>query len=81
MCVPRWLYSRKRRLLDNRNMRRLPNRRSVQLCLEVLEDRTTPAVFNIATGDVASLITDINLEALTKPMRPKVTHHATDGNR
>jgi hypothetical protein len=29
-------------------------------CLEVLEDRTAPAVFNVSPGDVATLIADIN---------------------
>src|SRR5262249_40676852 len=34
--------------------------RRVRPLLEVLEDRTAPAVFNVLTGDVAGLVADIN---------------------
>ncbi len=36
-------------------------RRRVRPCLEVLEGRTLPTVFNVPAGDVATLITDINI--------------------
>src|SRR5437867_260832 len=35
-------------------------RRRPRLALEPLEDRTTPAVFNVANGDVGGLIAAIN---------------------
>jgi hypothetical protein len=35
-------------------------KRSIRLGFEVLEDRTVPAVFNVGSGDVATLIADIN---------------------
>lgn len=40
---------------------RKQTRRSVRLTLEGLEERVVPATFNVAAGDVASLVADINV--------------------
>jgi hypothetical protein len=60
MFVSKWLRSFSHRYFNCRTMRRAPVRRRVRPWLEVLEDRTAPAVFNVGPGDVATLIADIN---------------------
>jgi hypothetical protein len=59
MFASSWLRQLQRRWFPRRPMPRTLVRR-VRPCLEVLEDRTLPAVFNVGAGDVAGLIADIN---------------------
>jgi hypothetical protein len=59
MFASSWLCQLQRRWFPRRVIRRVPVRR-VRPWLEVLEDRTVPAVFNVGAGDVAALIADIN---------------------
>lgn len=58
MSVSGWLGEPPRRLLDRRVNRRSTLRRRVRPCLEVLEDRTVPAAFNI--GNAMTWIAGIN---------------------
>ena len=55
----RWLFSLLPASAHNRTQRRL-SRRSIRPLLETLENRLTPAVFNVGAGDTATLIADIN---------------------
>jgi hypothetical protein len=55
MAARSWLHT-----LFARKVRPITARPRVRLCLEVLEDRTAPAVFNVGAGDVAGLIAAIN---------------------
>ncbi len=52
------IFSRRWRR-TSRCRRQVAARRRVRPCLEVLEDRTVPAVFNVGAGDVTTLIADI----------------------
>jgi hypothetical protein len=53
-----WMGGRSRRALPSRQS--FSPRRRVRPCLEILEDRTVPTIFNVGSGDVATLITAIN---------------------
>jgi hypothetical protein len=58
-----WIRQLQRRLSPPRAVRRVPVRRRVRHCLEILEDRIVPAIFNVAAGDVYGpngLIAEIN---------------------
>ncbi len=54
-----WFHSLLSASANNRTHKR-PSRRSIRPILETLESRLTPAVFNVAASDVASLIADMN---------------------
>ncbi len=51
---------RSSRRTSHRSIRPHFSSRRLQPCLEVLEERTLPTVFNVGPGDVAALIADIN---------------------
>ena len=59
MLTSSWLRQLSRRWFPRRVERRVPVRR-VRPCLEVLEDRIVPTVFNVGASDVATLIKDID---------------------
>src|SRR5690242_3254386 len=55
-----WLRSLRRPRFVRRSLPTAPIRPRVRPHLEMLEDRTLPTVFNVAAGDVAGLIADID---------------------
>jgi hypothetical protein len=56
-----WLRQLQRRWFPRRPIRQTSfARRRVRLCLEGLEERVVPAMFNVGAGDVAGLIAAIN---------------------
>ncbi len=55
-----WLRQLQRHWSPRRVIRPAPVRRRAWPCLEVLEDRTVPANFNVGAGDVATWIATIN---------------------
>jgi hypothetical protein len=55
-----WFRQLQRRLSPHRAVRRVPVRRHVRHCLEILEDRSVPADFNVAAGDVNGLIASVD---------------------
>ncbi|HZV03446.1 MAG TPA: hypothetical protein VE999_00010 [Gemmataceae bacterium] len=55
-----WFRQLQRRWFPRRVIRPMPARPRVRPLLEVLEDRTVPAVFIVGAGDVHTLIADIN---------------------
>jgi hypothetical protein len=56
MFVSLWLASLHRRLFGRRATRQAPVHRRIRPSLEALEDRTVPASFTVAAGDVAARV-------------------------